>query len=679
MQSQLEAALLGHGSGGTNPTGEDDDKEEHEDEHDDVEDDIDEDCDVESGHRAGRASCSNVSTSRTVTLQMLLAADVLQPAVGSMSIEYMGQRFIGDLLEDGKIRSQETDLVFASPSAWAIACKRFINPDKKSGCGWSSVKYKGRKLDVYKNIFYKKLKTEMSRRDESEDEQLPQLQAELHPPVQPQYIQRVVVKHNAIANRTFMHDANTLIECIPFSNLGKIQPFLLSISTNAALLMDFHSHLTGNEVCGYLGGHWDVNSHNLQVTHAFPCRNTKSDRENAVSVEMEIQKTIEKQRLTLVGWYHSHPFTPATPTLRDIDAQLDYQIKMKGLTDNNYTPCIGIIISPYNYDNGSLESSIIAYWVIPPPENKPNEYGRPMQMSYSVTQDASLPAPVKDELAKCAAYYRKHKELIIFTEKYLNNTTFIEKLKNTLLSKLPKDENEALWAYVRELLDCPQEADPVLTIPQVPQVTKSTCLPPLNAPVLNSGLNSNLMLTSDIANVLFNSGKFPSASSILGLPDPMAHSTLAANNMFLQTNMFKMQDILKPMSTSSPKGKETKSTTPLKIPTDLKSFTAEFYKNLQLETDTNSKNNAANVSDVADLSIISSINNSDKSETTVSLDLSKARGGDCSLDLTVSPNKTEKSNVNETGSLDTLDLSKSNRQQSTNGNEDEPMNLTATN
>lgn len=85
----------------------------------------------------------------------------------------------------------------------------------------------------------------------------------------------------------------------------------------------------------------------LQVTHAFPCRNTKSDRENAVSVEMEIQKTIEKQRLTLVGWYHSHPFTPATPTLRDIDAQLDYQIKMKGLTDNNYTPCIGIIICKY--------------------------------------------------------------------------------------------------------------------------------------------------------------------------------------------------------------------------------------------------------------------------------------------------------------------------------------------
>lgn len=62
------------------------------------------------------------------------------------------------MLEDGKIQSQETDLQFASPSAWAIACKRFINPEKKSGCGWASVKYKGKKLDAYKNIWYKKKK-----------------------------------------------------------------------------------------------------------------------------------------------------------------------------------------------------------------------------------------------------------------------------------------------------------------------------------------------------------------------------------------------------------------------------------------------------------------------------------------------------------------------------------------
>lgn len=56
-------------------------------------------------------------------------------------------------------------------------------------------------------------------------------------------------------------DANTLIECTPFSTLGKIQPFLISFSTNACLLMDFHCHLSMTEVQGYLGGQWDVNAH----------------------------------------------------------------------------------------------------------------------------------------------------------------------------------------------------------------------------------------------------------------------------------------------------------------------------------------------------------------------------------------------------------------------------------
>lgn len=154
-----------------------------------------------------------------------------------------------------------------------------------------------------------------------------------------------------------------MVECVPFSNLGKIQPFLVSLSTNAAFIMDFHCHLTKSEISGYLAGHWDVNAHSkltilhfkqticyifyisdLQITHAFPCRNTKAERELAPQVEAEISRTIEKEKLTLIGWYHSHPFTAAAPTLRDIDAQLDYQIRMKGTSDTNYTPCVGLIL-----------------------------------------------------------------------------------------------------------------------------------------------------------------------------------------------------------------------------------------------------------------------------------------------------------------------------------------------
>lgn len=61
------------------------------------------------------------------------------------------------MLPDGKIKSQETETIFCSPSAWAMHCKRIINPDKKSGCGWASVKYKGKKLDAYKANYLRKI------------------------------------------------------------------------------------------------------------------------------------------------------------------------------------------------------------------------------------------------------------------------------------------------------------------------------------------------------------------------------------------------------------------------------------------------------------------------------------------------------------------------------------------
>jgi proteasome lid subunit RPN8/RPN11 len=587
---------------------------------------------------------------------------------------------VGDLLEDGKIRSQETDIVFASPSAWAIACKRFINPEKKSGCGWASVKYRGRKLDAYKNVWYRKKKEERNQEFDGSSELEHLIQTTMTNSMQ---YHRIVVKHNTIANRTLTHDANTLIECIPFSNLGKIQPFLVSLSTNAALLMDFHCHLTKSEVSGYLAGHWDVNNHNLQITHAFPCRNTKFDRENAHQIEAEISKAIEKEKLTLVGWYHSHPFAAAAPTLRDVDAQLDYQIRMKGTSDNNYTPCIGIIISPYNYENNSLESSIIAYWVIPPPETKPNEYGRPMLMSYSVIQDSLITSNVKEEIKKCVEYYKKEPDFINFSERYLSNSLYIDKLKSTLISKFPRDESETvLWRFIRDALGYHTEENDCLL--SIPSISKSPMLPNLN-----SSLNSNLMLPTDISNLLFNSGKFPTPSSLLGLPDPMAHSTLAANNMFLSTNLFKMQELLKPLSTSSPLPTKTKSDqkhcTALKIPSDIKGksdFAADLL-NLKNKLDFIAPDLNLSKSDfsASDLSVPSS--KSAKQEFCIpdyTVNLSK------SIDLGERPTKIPKNDFNSIDlsicknsnelSESATDLSVSSEQRHTS-DEDKPLNLAA--
>lgn len=153
-----------------------------------------------------------------------------------------------------------------------------------------------------------------------------------------------------------------MVETVSFAALNKIQPFLVSITTSSVLLMDFHCHLTKTEVCGYLGGSWDVNSHSkkirtfsmkivkylfifsaLAITHAFPCRNSKHDRLDASDVELDIQRTMLKHNLMLVGWYHSHPKCAAQPTLRDCDAQLEYQIKMRGASEATYSPCVGLV------------------------------------------------------------------------------------------------------------------------------------------------------------------------------------------------------------------------------------------------------------------------------------------------------------------------------------------------
>ncbi|KAK0162541.1 hypothetical protein PV327_006309 [Microctonus hyperodae] len=156
-------------------------------------------------------------------------------------------------------------------------------------------------------------------------------------------IVRVPVKHTNLGIRSHAMDMSTMVELTSFSTLGKIQPFLVTISTTAALIVDLHCHLTDKEVCGYLGGHWDINAHNLAITSAFPCRYAGKDKTAAGMVEAEIARAMEWQRVTLVGWYHSHPRSHASPSLRDVDYQLDYQIKMKGPSDNGYTPCVGLI------------------------------------------------------------------------------------------------------------------------------------------------------------------------------------------------------------------------------------------------------------------------------------------------------------------------------------------------
>ncbi|XP_043256255.1 uncharacterized protein LOC122399558 [Colletes gigas] len=317
----------------------------------------------------------------------------------------------------------------------------------------------------------------------------------------PVQVVRVPVKHTNLGIRSHAMDMSTMVELTSFSTLGKIQPFLVTITTTAALLVDLHCHLTDKEVCGYLGGHWDINSHNLSITTAFPCRYSGKDKSAAAAVEAEIARAMEWKRVTLVGWYHSHPTSHASPSLRDVDSQLDYQIKMKGPSDNGYTPCVGLICSPYNTDGSCYESNFNVFWSLPPPENRPHEYPRPMLLSYTLSQEHFLSQDTLEEIRRCIEYYRSEGG-IDFTANFNNSTTYLERLRCSLASKLPgrNRSNGSYWDVIREMI-CPGSEDgtsdflsmkfPLVPVsePLIPSVPPGVGLAPNNATVFLTPVN----------------------------------------------------------------------------------------------------------------------------------------------------------------------------------------------
>lgn len=346
------------------------------------------------------------------------------------------------------------------------------------------MKYKGKKLDIYKAMYHKKCQQQKDVQDNPSEGELRCLTLRLsicatinsllddekevitkpiELPVPPR---KNLMQHGVICNRMMLQDINMLVEAVPFSSIGRIQPFLINITTSATLLIDFHCHLTTSEVSGYLGGTWDFNTHNLNITHTFPLLNSRFDREKSSECEYEIQKTMLEKNIQLVGWYHSHPRFSPQPTLRDCDKQMDYQIKLRGSSDSTYTPCVGLIFSSYD-DNDDIESEgqMLPFWVLPPPENRPHELGRPMMMSYSIHQEENLSEGIKDQMIGCVNYYKQFQyELLDFADMKLNDKAMVlEKLKNSMFQRFPSEDQTSgeLWNWILELLGLNRE-DPVI-------------------------------------------------------------------------------------------------------------------------------------------------------------------------------------------------------------------------
>ncbi|KAK3083491.1 hypothetical protein FSP39_024059 [Pinctada imbricata] len=421
-------------------------------EDDDEEDDDDEDCDEEDERSNSLAKAA--ITGRCVTLYMLITEKVIEPGPALLSLKYLGRRFIADLLPDGRIQMPGTKETFTSPSAWAVHCKRQVNPDKKSGCGWASVLYKGKKLDVWKAAWFRKHRPSSPAVARSTDEPDKSNQREEESSEYNNNCNhRVIIKHSALQKRSQNLDNNTLVECESFKTLGKAQPFTVSMTTNSMLLMDYHSHLTSSEVVGYLGGKWDQSAQHLMVTQAYPCRCRLADSQRAALVEEEIKLSMQNSGFSLVGWYHSHPFSAAHPSIKDIDCQMSYQLHMKG-SGSTYYPCVGIIIAPYNRKRLKLESVMRMYMVMPPLESEPSDYGIPMSVKYSTRQNPSLTEEVLGEMKELVDFYKDTPDWLKFRQSWQPSITFLEKIKGSLANKLPEDQMEkaTFLDYVQHLI-----------------------------------------------------------------------------------------------------------------------------------------------------------------------------------------------------------------------------------
>ncbi|NWU92207.1 MPND protein, partial [Upupa epops] len=383
--------------------------------------------------KAAGGSRGAVLTRRGITLRVLLRDGLLEPARGVLSIYYLGKKFVGDLGADGTITWQETGQVFNSPSAWATHCKRLVNPAKKSGCGWASVRYKGQKLDQYKAAWLRKHQpnappAEESLASEGEEEEMPEDEEEevaregrapVPEPVaakkpeerskkqqckslaEPAVMDhgptgkrveskpRVPVRYCTLGTRDSARNPQTLVEVTTsFAAINKFQPFNVAISSNVLLLMDFHSHLTRSEVVGYLGGRWDTNTQLLTVLRAFPCRTRLGDAEAAGAVEEEVNQP-----------------------------------------------------RPYYHGNPGVESKIAPFWVMPPPEQRPNDYGIPMEVEVAYIQDGFLTNDVLQEMTLLVEFYKGAPDLVKFQELWSQDQTYLDKLKGSLASRTPKDQS----------------------------------------------------------------------------------------------------------------------------------------------------------------------------------------------------------------------------------------------
>ena len=216
----------------------------------------------------------------------------------------------------------------------------------------------------------------------------------------------------------------------------------------------------------------------------------------AVKIESDIYEELYGNQLSLVGWYHSNPHGPAAPSAKDCFDQLDFQIRLLGNNDSTYTPCVGLVCAPYQPDAKTEQSSIIVYWMFPPGENTHQDCGKPMRMSYSAITDPCLSEEIIQQVDRVICWSRTQPSPVPLTECWRGDTSLLDKLGRSLVSKFPQDQDEQLWLYIRsQLLD---------GLPELPEKV-TACIPHSLSPKTTNAPNTTVDTDSAAVNGRKNS------------------------------------------------------------------------------------------------------------------------------------------------------------------------------
>lgn len=78
---------------------------------------------------------------------------------------------------------------------------------------------------------------------------------------------------------------------------------------------------------------------------------------------------------------------------------------------------------------------------MPPPEQRPNDYGIPMEVEVTYIQDGFLTNDVLQEMSLLVEFYKGAPDLVKFHELWSQDQTYLDKLKGSLASRSPKDQS----------------------------------------------------------------------------------------------------------------------------------------------------------------------------------------------------------------------------------------------